>query len=80
MEFKFNSIDEVLEFASKVNRLARMASGHGKISAIKIVRTVTGWGFKDSKEAVERAPIFASRPVTNVSGYHGCGDPDCGCE
>lgn len=102
MEFKFNSIEEVLTFAAQVNRaavvapgqvtpagidpaglvdnLARVASGSGKIAAIKIYRAVTGQGLVESKAAVERAPIFASRPVTNVSGYHGCGDPDCGCE
>ena len=103
MEFKFNSIEEVLQFAVQVNRaavvapgavtpsgtdpaalvkhLARIAERADKIAAIKVYRAVTGKGLKDSKEAIETAPIFnramGRNVTTNVDGYHGCGDDDC---
>jgi ribosomal protein L7/L12 len=101
MKFEFNSVEEVLTFASHVNvnapgsgevrpgsidpaafveHLGRIASGNGKIAAIKLYRAVFGTGLRESKEAVEAVPVFA--PVRGRAALcpdHGCGDPECGC-
>lgn len=101
MEFKFDSIEEVLKFARDVNRhaviapgavtpagvdpialvdhLARVADHADKIAAVKIYRAVTGEGLKTSKEAIERALIFRSKPIRDhgIEYNLNCGDPTC---
>ncbi len=74
MEIKFNSVEEVLEFADRfrlpartieheevARSIARIAEGAGreKIPAIKLYRAVTGEGLRESKAAIERYHPFS---------------------
>lgn len=65
--------------AAFVEHLGRIASGNGKIAAIKLYRATFDVGLRDAKMAVERAPAFAARPVYVPAADRCCGDPECGC-
>ncbi|AEH39619.1 50S ribosomal protein L12 [Buchnera aphidicola (Cinara tujafilina)] len=52
-------IEEKTEFNVKLNEI-----GSNKVSVIKIIRSVTGLGLKESKDLVESAPTLIKEKIT----------------
>ena len=71
--------------AAFAEHLGRVASGNGKIAAIKLYRAVFGVGLREAKEAIDAVPAFAPARVDRThllrDGRYepDCGDPDCPC-
>ncbi|WP_075431643.1 50S ribosomal protein L7/L12 [Buchnera aphidicola] len=58
-EISSKKIEEKTEFNVKLNEI-----GKNKVAVIKIIRSVTGLGLKESKDLVESAPTIIKEKIT----------------